>query len=60
MTLLQGKKTYIVALIIVALVIVEKVLGIEIPGVEIGDDWLLIVLNGLGLGSLRAGIAKGF
>lgn len=55
---LNGKKTYIIAAVLVLCVLVEKVLGIDVPGVEIGDDWLLVVLNGLGLGTLRAGLAK--
>jgi hypothetical protein len=57
--MLQGYRTYIVAASLLLIVIVEKVLGIDIPGATVGDDWLFVILNALGLGTLRAGIAKG-
>jgi hypothetical protein len=56
---LDGYKTYIVAGALLLIVAIEKVLGVEVPGVELGEDWLLVVMNALGLGTLRAGIAKG-
>lgn len=55
---LQGKKTYIVAAAFVVAVVAEKGLGIDVPGVTVGDDWLLILMNALGLGTLRAGLPK--
>jgi hypothetical protein len=56
---LDGRKTYLVALTLLALVAIEKGLGVDIPGFEAGDDWLLVVLNALGLGALRHGIGRG-
>lgn len=58
--MLAGYKTYIIAATLLLVVAVEKGLGIDVPGVDLGNDWLLVVMNALGLGSLRAGIAKGF
>ena len=57
-TLLNGYRTYIVAATLLLIVIVEKGLGIDVPGVEIGGDWLVLVLNALGLGTLRLGISQ--
>ena len=56
--MLSGYKTYIVVAVLLITVFVEKVLGADVPGIEISGDWMLIVLNALGLGSLRAGIGK--
>lgn len=56
MNFLAGYKTYIVAAILILVVAAEKGLGLDIPGVALQDDWLLVVLNALGLGALRAGI----
>lgn len=58
MLTLSGYKTYIIAAIVVACALVEGVLGWDIPGFDIGDDWVAVVLGGLGLGSLRASIGK--
>lgn len=55
---LEGSKTYIVAGVLVLAVIVEKGLGFDVPGLVITDDWGLVLMNALGLGTLRAGIAK--
>ena len=55
---IQGKKTYIIAAVVALLGIVQGILGIEIPGVELGDNWIMTVLGALGLGTLRAGVAK--
>ena len=38
-------------------VAVERGLGIDVPGVEVADNWMMLVMNALGLGSLRRGIA---
>jgi hypothetical protein len=29
-----------------------------VPGVALGDDWMLVVMNAIGLGTLRHGIQK--
>jgi len=55
--ILAGKKTYLVAAALVLIVIIEKGLGIDVPGVALGDDWMLVLLNAFGLGTLRSGIA---
>ena len=54
--MLKGYRTYIVAASLLLVVFVERGLGLDIPGVEVGNDWLVLVLNALGLGTLRAGI----
>lgn len=55
--MLQGYRTYIVALLLLLAVAVEKGLGFDVPGVTVADDWLVLILNALGLGGLRAGVA---
>ena len=55
--MLSGYKTYIVAALLLGCVASEKLLGLDIPGFEAGDDWLLLVLNAIGLGALRSGLA---
>lgn len=57
--MLEGKKTYIIAGMILLSVVVERGLGIDVPGIEVADNWGLVVMNALGLGSLRSGIASG-
>lgn len=57
--MLKGYRTYIVAASLLLIVFVEKGLGFDIPGVEVGNDWLILVLNAVGMGSLRAGIGRG-
>ena len=56
--MLSGYKTYIVVAVLLIAVFVEKVLSIDVPGLEISGDWMLVVMNALGLGALRAGIGK--
>ena len=56
--MLSGYKTYIVAAALAVVGIIEGVLGIDIPGVQVDDNWFLVLLNALGLGALRAGVAK--
>jgi hypothetical protein len=58
LTWLDGKKTYIVALALLIVVGLENGLGFDVPGFEAPADWLIIVLNALGLGALRAGVQK--
>lgn len=60
MSFLPGYKSYIVGALLVAIGVVEGVFSWNIPGVEVGDDWLMYILNGMGVGSLRAAIAKVF
>jgi len=55
---LSGKKTHAVAITIIAVVAIEKLLGIDVPGIRVGENWLPMVLNGLGLSTLRSGVAK--
>ena len=56
--MLNGYRTYIVAATLLLIVFVEKGLGFDIPGVEVGNDWLVLALNAIGLGTLRAGVEK--
>lgn len=56
--MLTGYKTYIIAATLLLVVLVEKGLGIDVPGIAMGDDWLVYVMNALGLGSLRASISR--
>jgi hypothetical protein len=53
---LAGKKTYIVSTILVILSLL-KLMGVDVPGVELKDP-LQTLLEGLGLGTLRAGLSK--
>lgn len=56
---LMGKKTYIVVIAMICLVVMEKAFGIDIPNYDPGADWMNDILTAAGLGTLRAGIAKG-
>lgn len=56
--MIAGYKTYAVSAVLVLLGILSM-LGIAIPGVTLPGDWLMLVLNGLGLGALRAAISNG-
>lgn len=55
---IDGYKTYLVMAALLAVVLLEKGLGLDVPGVALGDDWMLTVMNALGLGTLRHGIQK--
>ena len=55
---LKGKKTYLIAAALGLVVLVEKGLGIDVPGVVVDDNWLVVLANGAGLGTLRAGISN--
>jgi hypothetical protein len=57
---IDGKKTYLVAIILAAIAISEGYLGVDIPGATMQDNWLEYVLAALGLGSMRHAIAKLF
>ena len=54
----SGQKTYVIAGIIILVAVTEGIFGIDVPGIDVGDDWIGWALNGLGLGTLRSGIAK--
>lgn len=54
---LEKKKSYIIAGVI-GLLGVLGMLGIDIPNVPVPDNWMLYILDALGLSALRAGIAK--
>ena len=58
MAFLSGYKTYVIAGLFIACVLAEKFAGFDIPGFNAGADWLETVLAALGLGALRAGLAK--
>jgi hypothetical protein len=32
---------------------------LDVPGVALGDDWMLVAMNAIGLGTLRHGVGKG-
>lgn len=55
---LSGKKTYIVVALFLACIGAEVGLGFDIPGFDPGTDWLAQVMGMLGIGALRAGVAK--
>lgn len=56
--LLSGYKTYIVAAIAILAVIAESFLGWDVPGVDVEADGVQIILNALGLGTLRHGLTS--
>lgn len=58
LTMIDGYKTYLVMAALLAVVVLEKGLGFDVPGVALGDDWMLVVMNAIGLGTLRHGIQK--
>ena len=55
---LSGKKTYIVATLLVLVGAVNLLAGDITFEMFLNDPSLWIILNGLGLGALRAGISK--
>jgi hypothetical protein len=55
---LNGYKPYLVMAALLAVVVLEKGLGLDVPGVALGEDWMLVVMNTIGLGALRHGIGK--
>lgn len=54
----SGWKTYAVALALAAVALAEGVLGMPVPGVTLDDNWLLVLLNALGLATLRHGVTR--
>ncbi len=57
MDMLKGKKTYIIAVLMLAVGVVEMLTG-EAAGMQMVMDNALVLLNGAGLATLRAGVAK--
>lgn len=51
-----GYRTYAVAILLVLCVVAEKLFGLDIPGFDPGADWLSVMLDAVGLGTLRASI----
>jgi hypothetical protein len=58
LTMINGYKTYIVMAALLVVVGLEKGLGLDVPGVALDEDWMLVVMNAIGLGTLRRGIQK--
>ncbi len=58
MDFLSGKKTYIVAFLMALIGVVNALTG-DASGWQAVVDQLPTILTGLGLGALRAGVAKG-
>ena len=54
----SGKKTYFIAGIGVAALFAVNALGVTIPGMAPDPDWVIRCMELLGLGTLRAGVAK--
>lgn len=50
--MLEGYKTYVVA-VVVALIAIAESAGIDIPGADMQQDWLQYILGALGLSALR-------
>lgn len=56
--LLTGWKTYLAVGLMVVVALAEGALGIDVPGVNVADDWVKLLLEALGIGGLRAAIAR--
>lgn len=58
-TTLQGRKTYIVSALLVLVAVVDLLTG-DMSLVEfLNEPNLIVLLNGLGLAALRAGVSNG-
>lgn len=57
-SLVKGKKTYIVAVLLVVVSLLDVVTGDMTVSQLLEDQNLLVLLNGLGLAALRAGVSK--
>lgn len=55
---IDGYKTYLVMAALLLVVLLEKGLGLDVPGVALGEDWMLVMMNAVGLGTLRHGVQK--
>ena len=58
LSMIDGYKTYLVMAALLAVGVREKGFGLDVPGVALGQDWMLVVMNAIGLGALRHGIQK--
>lgn len=58
MAFLSGKKTYIIAALLSIIGLINVVTGDTTLVQFLNDPNLLVLLNGLGLAALRAGVAK--
>ena len=56
MGFLDGYKTYIVSGFMIAIGL-SQLLGLDIGGVEVTTDPITLIMEGLGLGALRRGVA---
>ena len=55
---LKGKKSYVVSFLLMAVAVVNFLVGDASLSELLSDPNLLILLNGAGLGALRAGMGK--
>lgn len=55
---LKGKKTYIVSFLLVVIALLDVITGDTSLVDFVSDPNLVVLLNGLGLASLRAGVSK--
>jgi hypothetical protein len=53
-----GWKTLTAVALMVVVALAEGVLGIDVPGVTVADNWVTLLIEALGLGGLRAAMAK--
>lgn len=53
LTWLAGYRTYFAA-VLLALLGLAQAIGVDVPGVQLDENWLVLLLNALGLGGLRA------
>lgn len=56
MNFLKGYKTYIIATLLVLVAVVHFVTGDITLATFLSDPYVLVLLNGLGLGTLRAAL----
>lgn len=56
--MLSGYKTYSAAAALALVGALEGFAGIDVPGVVLDENWVLILLNSLGLAGLRAAIGR--
>jgi len=58
MGILNGQKSYIVALAAMAVGITEGLIGFDLPGVQLEENWLQLVLGGAGFGAAAHKLEK--
>jgi hypothetical protein len=54
--MLNGFKTYLVAIVLAAIAIVEGVFGFDIPGAQVQSDWFMVLMSAFGLAAVRNAI----